>query len=120
MTDSKIEHFYDIPEWAEDEYVFAGWYYRSSPAYRVYANTSSIDSNLDKAAIFENDTFTGENISSYTGSDGNYHLYAKWIPVGTVSKDSNDANLMEGDYRGFGLAGVQIRNPECTIPTTGP
>ena len=112
LTDSKIEHFYDIPEWAEDEYVFAGWYYRSSPAYRVYANTSSIDSNLDKAAIFENDTFTGENKSSYTGSDGNYHLYAKWIPVGTVSKDSNDANLMEGDYRGFGLAGVQIRNPE--------
>lgn len=112
LSEGKVTHFYDIPEWAGDEYVFAGWYYRSSPAYRVYASASSIDPNVTTAANFESDTFTGVNTASYPGSDGNYHLYAKWIPVGTVSKDSNDANLMEGDYRGFGLAGVQIRNPE--------
>ncbi len=106
LTDNKITHFYDIPEWAEDEYVFAGWYHSST--YKMYSNAGNITQYVTTASIFEDDAFTKAN----SGSDSDYHLYAKWIPVGTVSKDTNDANLMEGDYRGFGLAGVQIRNPE--------
>lgn len=112
LVDNKVTHFYDIPEWAGDEYVFAGWYYRLSPKYRIYSSASSIDSNVDTAANFESDTFSGVNKASYTGRDGNYHLYGKWIPVGTVPKDNNDANILESDYRGFGLAGVQIRDAE--------
>lgn len=91
-----IAHFYDIPKWAGDEYVFAGWYHNSG-----YTETTE---GIDTPSNFEQD--------SYPARDGDYHLYAKWIKVGTVSKDSNDANLMNGDYRGFGLEGVQIRNPE--------
>ncbi len=91
-----IAHFYDIPKWAGDEYVFAGWYHNSG--------YTEITEGIDTPSNFEQD--------SYPARDGDYHLYARWIKVGTVSKDSNDANLMNGDYRGFGLEGVQIRNPE--------
>ena len=49
-----------------------------------------------------------------------YHLYAKWIQVGTVEKDATDTNFISG-YRGFGLAGVQIRPKTMKIKdeTTG-
>ncbi|WP_405342632.1 InlB B-repeat-containing protein [Ruminococcus sp.] len=110
LKENKVVHFYDIPEWAEDEYVFAGWYH--SNTYKSYANAGNITQNVTTASNFENDTFTGKNTVDNDSSNDDYHLYAKWISVGTVSKDKDDANLMEGDYRGFGLAGVQIRNPE--------
>ncbi|MBQ7504797.1 MAG: InlB B-repeat-containing protein [Ruminococcus sp.] len=98
LTDGKITHFYDIPEWAGDEYVFAGWYHNSG-----YTECDTPDSAAGTASNFENDT--------YTERDTDYHLYAKWIKVGNVQKDGEDANIING-YRGFGLAGVQIRDPQ--------
>lgn len=66
--------------------------------------------DIDKAADFENDTYLQKDSSI---SDPDYHLYAKWIKVGTVDRDQqNDANIFSGSYRGFGLKGVQIRNSE--------
>ena len=109
LNNNKITHFYDIPEWAGDEYVFAGWYHSST--YKLYSSEGNINSYVTTASNFENDSFTKANSSS-NDAKGNYHLYAKWIPVGKVSKDNNDANILEGDYRGFGLAGVQIRDPQ--------
>ena len=112
LDENKVTHFYDIPDWAGDEYVFAGWYH--SAKYKMYSGSTgaaNIASNVKTASNFENDTFTKANPDG-TANDPDYHLYAKWIPVGTVDKDDNDANLMSGGYRGFGLAGVQIRNPK--------
>ena len=97
-TDMKIDHFYDIPAWAGDEYVFAGWY-----------RNSDYSKSPDEATIpldFENDTY------SPRASGTDYHIYAKWIRVGTVGRDTKDANIFDGNYRGFGLVGVQIREPE--------
>ena len=97
-TDKTITHFYDIPEWAGDEYVFAGWYHNND-----YSECDTPDSAAGTASSFEND--------AYTEQDTDYHLYAKWIKVGTVAKHDEDTNIISG-YRGFGLAGVQIRDPE--------
>ncbi len=102
LSDGKISHFYDIPAWAGDEYVFAGWYHNSD-----YTESNDPDSSANAAAIFENDTYEDPD------RDFDYHLYAKWIAVGTVSKDGSDTNIT-GSYRGFGLAGVQIRIPNMT------
>ena len=99
-ADKSITHFYDIPSFADDEYVFAGWYHNSG-----YTGSAS---GLNTASNFEAD--------KYPKRDGDYHLYAKWIKVGTVSKDSGDTNLINGQYRGFGLEGVQIREPNMTDP----
>ena len=93
--DKSITHFYDIPKWAGDEYVFGGWFHNAD-----YSKTP----NETTPANFENDKYPNR------GDGEDYHLYAKWIKVGTVSKDSDDANILEGNYRGFGLAGVQIRD----------
>lgn len=104
-----ITHFYDIPAWAGDEWVFAGWYHNDG--YTIVTNpNSSPDDKLDgvasdSAAIFEDD--------QYEVRDSDYHLYAKWIPVGTVDRDGNDKNITD-TYRGFGLKGVQIRIPNMT------
>lgn len=98
LTDNKVLHFYDIPEWAGDEYVFAGWYHNNN-----YTECAKPDSAADIASTFENDT--------YSERDTDYHLYARWIQVGTVKKDAEDTNIISG-YRGFGLAGVQIREPQ--------
>lgn len=98
LDNGKVTHFYDIPEWAGDEYVFAGWYYNSG-----YTESDTPDSDVNTAANFENDT--------YAQRDTDYHLYAKWIKVGTVAKSAEDTNIISG-YRGFGLAGVQIRDPQ--------
>ncbi len=97
-ADKTITHFYDIPEWAGDEYVFAGWYHNND-----YSECDTPDTAADTASNFENDT--------YTERDFDYHLYAKWIKVGTVAKSDEDTNIISG-YRGFGLAGVQIREPQ--------
>ncbi|GEM_PF-1866968 len=93
-----ITHFYDIPEWAGDEYVFAGWYHNND-----YSECDTPDTAAGTASNFENDT--------YSERDTDYHLYAKWIKVGTVAKSDEDTNIISG-YRGFGLAGVQIREPQ--------
>ena len=96
-TGMKIDHFYDIPAWAGDEYVFAGWYHNN--------DYSKSPDNADIPVDFENDTY------SHRESGADYHIYAKWIKVGTVGKDTKDANIFDGDYRGFGLVGVQFREP---------
>ena len=101
LKNDLVEHFYDIPGFAADEYVFAGWYHNSG-----YTLTENPDSGDLIPADFEHDAFTGAN----TGEDSDYHLYAKWIKVGTVETDSQDTNVFSGGYRGFGLAGVQIRH----------
>lgn len=98
LTDDKITHFYDIPEWAGDEYVFAGWYHSEN-----YTECDTPDSAADTASNFESDT--------YSEREFDYHLYAKWIKVGSVEKSDEDTNIISG-YRGFGLAGVQIRDPQ--------
>ena len=98
LTDGKVTHFYDIPEWAGDEYVFAGWYHNSN-----YTECDTPDSAAETALNFESTAFTER--------DSDYHLYAKWIKVGTVEKSGEDTNIISG-YRGFGLAGVQIREPQ--------
>ena len=112
LDQGKILHFYDIPDWAGDEYVFAGWYHSSN--WKMYTGSngaSNIDSYVTIASNFESDTFSDKN--SVSGTDGNYHLYAKWIKVDTVDKDETDDNVVDG-YRGFGLAGVQIRQVHMT------
>ncbi|MBQ3265695.1 MAG: InlB B-repeat-containing protein [Ruminococcus sp.] len=100
----KIDHFYDIPEWAGDEYVFAGWYHADGYVANVASATI--------AANFSSDTYP----KSDAENPKDYHLYAKWIEVGTVEKatgENGDANNYgDAPIRGFGLAGVQIRLPE--------
>lgn len=83
---------------AGDEYVFAGWYHNND-----YTECDTPDSAANIASNFEGD--------GYAARDTDYHLYAKWIKVGTVSKSDEDTNIISG-YRGFGLAGVQIRDPQ--------
>ncbi len=97
-ADKTITHFYDIPDWAGDEYVFAGWYHNND-----YSECDTPDTAAGIASNFENNT--------YSERDTDYHLYAKWIKVGTVAKSDEDTNIISG-YRGFGLAGVQIREPQ--------
>ena len=95
----KISHFYDIPSFAGDEYVFAGWYYDNDAYFAE--NASAADTPLN----FETQTYPKTDESD----PQDYHIYAKWIEVGTVSRASGDTNIIDGNYRGFGLAGVQIR-----------
>lgn len=113
LTDDKIQHFYDIPSFAGDEYVFKGWYHNSG-----YTQTDSPNSETLTPADFEHDTFSAKNTAD--ANDPDYHLYAKWIKVGSVSKDDTDTNIVSG-YRGFGLAGVQIRPKTIMVkdPETG-
>ncbi len=98
----KIAHFYDIPAWASDEYVFKGWYHNSG-----YTETDTPDDSsntasfANTAANFEKDT--------YPERDSDYHLYAKWIKVGTLQKAGQDVNNYHSTLRGFGLTGVQVR-----------
>lgn len=99
--DMSILHFYDIPEWAGDEYLFAGWYYADGEDGKFIKDASMADAPLD----FESQTFPPTDDED----PQDYHIYAHWIEVGSVSKDAQDANIFKGGYRGFGLAGVQIR-----------
>ena len=91
----QISAFYDIPKFAEDDYVFAGW----------YTTSDNSDNSASKAFKFDSDI-----PSSVTD------VYAHWIAVGEVSKDGNDDKIlpasMNDKYSGFGLFGVQIR-PEA-------
>lgn len=102
----KITHFYDIPEWAGDEYVFAGWYYTTN-----YAASSNFDSEGTQNAVdFDSHTYP----RSDEENPQDYHIYAKWINVGTVEQQKTGENKDYNDYgdspiRGFGLAGVQYR-----------
>ncbi|MBQ3265275.1 MAG: hypothetical protein IJH07_05805 [Ruminococcus sp.] len=111
--DKSIKHFYAIPEWAGDEYVFAGWYFNST-----YTAMDIPDGVTLSPSDFENDKYPVPNPDG--GDDPDYHLYAKWIRVGIVSKDEKDTNII-GSYRGFGLAGVQIRPKSVKVldPKTG-
>lgn len=96
FKDGTVEAFYDIPKFAEDDYVFAGWY------------TVSDNSDNSSAKAFKFDSDIPANLTD---------VYAHWIPVGEVSKDENDDKILpesmkvgdEYKYRGFGLFGVQIR-----------
>ncbi len=108
-SDKSITHFYDIPSFAGDEYVFAGWYHNSG---YTELNKNTVSSSASIASDFESDKYTARN--------SDYHLYAKWIKVGKINKDNADSNVIEGDqYRGFGLAGVQIRDPKMNDSNYG-
>ena len=96
----KINHFYDIPTFAGDDYVFAGWYHLSDG----YGETTSPDTESMVPVNFEN---SYPPVPEQTPQD--YHIYAKWIKVGKVDKADGDGNNYAEDLRGFGLAGVQIR-----------
>ena len=91
LTNGKVDDFYAVPAFAGDNYVFAGWYYNQS------------DGTTDGNTAFDFSSAVPEGVTD---------VYAHWIAVGTVNKDSEDSNLISGDYRGFGLAGVQIRDPK--------
>ena len=98
-NDKSISHFYDIPSFAGDNYVFMGWYHNADYSTTTKANVTA---NAITACDFEHDT--------YASRDSDYHIYARWIKVGYVNKDAEDDNQISGSrYRGFGLAGVQIR-----------
>lgn len=68
FTNDTVKAFYDIPAFANDDYVFAGWYYDT-------------DGTSDGDIPFEFDSEIPANLSD---------VYAHWIPVGTVSKDGED------------------------------
>lgn len=96
-----INAFYDIPE--RDGYVFAGWYY-----------DAAFD-NGTKPLKWTTDDYSGDNATDhdgdkYTMTDNNvYHIYAHWIPVGTVTKVDEKTNTPRY-YGGFELIGVQLRS----------
>lgn len=94
--EGKIEHFYDIPSFAEDDYVFAGWYYNSA------------DGTVDGDTPFNFDEAVPEGVTD---------VYAHWIAVGTVTKDGDDDKKANDDYftteyKGYDLVGVQIRKED--------
>lgn len=107
LVNYKVPEFYNIPSFAEDDYVFAGWY------------TVPENDNNSSANAFE---FDAEIPASVTD------VYAHWIPVGEVeqqikpddpeNKETNDFKElpegMNGKYKGFELFGVQIR-PEANF-----
>ena len=101
VSGNKIAHFYDIPLFAGDEYVFAGWYHADGYAASADAATTPAD--------FDSDAYP----RSSAENPADYHLYAKWIEVGKIaSQDSEDTfNYGNAGIRGFGLAGVQVRDP---------
>jgi hypothetical protein len=87
-----VDEFYNIPKFAEDEYVFAGW----------YTVADNYDNSESKA--FEFNTAVPSDVTD---------VYAHWIPVGKVDKDDDDdkelPSSMNDKYKGFDLCGVQIR-----------
>ena len=91
-ADGGVEEFYDIPAFAEDGYVFAGWY------------TVANNDDNDKSKAFEFNTAVPSDVTD---------VYAHWIPVGEVDKDADDdkelPSSMKGKYKGFEMFGVQIR-----------
>lgn len=110
-----ITHFYDIPDWAGDEYVFAGWYHNADYSEQTYDENGVLTNgdSIDTPAIFDDPATEAFEGDTYPKPDPvhDYHLYGKWIKVDTVEKDDKDVNNYVGSIRGFGLAGVQIRDP---------
>lgn len=107
-----ITHFYDLPSFAGDEYVFAGWYH--SESYLKDAELAGTGESIDIPVDFEKDTYLKKEADT---EDPDYHLYAKWIEVGTVSQQTTGNVIDTNNYggaslRGFGLAGVQIREEQ--------
>lgn len=95
-----INAFYDIPH--REDYVFTGWYYEPS-----FSDTS-------KPLKWNKDTFTGVDATDndgdkYSIENKAYHIYAHWVPVGTVTKCDEKIGT-DNIYGGFDLFGVQIRN----------
>lgn len=97
-----IDAFYDIPQ--RDGYVFAGWYYEPSFSHGT------------KPLKWSTDNYTGNNDDDndgdkYTMTANNvYHIYAHWIPVGTVTKQDEKLLVGRDYYGGFELFGVQVRD----------
>lgn len=83
----KVPVFYDLP--AHDGYIFKGWY-------------------LDKDNDDDDSPISFDTI--YTQSTD---IYAHWIKVENVNKDTDDETILPAEdhdqYGGFDLAGVQIR-----------
>ena len=88
--DGTISAFYDIPEFeynTHNNYIFKGW----------YLDKDNTDNPVDWNATYS----------------GTTHIYAHWINVGTVAKESADDKENVGNsYLGFNLIGVQIRDAE--------
>lgn len=96
LKDGGVEEFYNIPKFAEDDYVFAGWY-----------TVADNDDNSESKA-FEFNTAVPSDVED---------VYAHWIPVGEVSKDADDDKELPSGmtkYKGFEMFGVQIR-PEANF-----
>lgn len=107
---NRINHFYDIPSFAGDKYVFSGWYHNADYSKTTDGITIPVD--------FEKDTYLKKAAGA---SDPDYHLYAKWIAVGTVAKQTTGKEVDTNNYgsnslSGFGLAGVQIREEDLYDP----
>ena len=83
LTNYKVPEFYNIPTFAGDDYVFAGWYYDA-------------DGDKDGDIPFEFDSAVPAGVTD---------VYAHWIPVGEVAKEDGES----GSVGGFELQGVQIR-----------
>ncbi|MEE3333018.1 MAG: hypothetical protein VZR54_01930 [Ruminococcus sp.] len=93
LTNYQVHEFYDIPAFAEDDYVFAGWY------------TTENNNNNSSDNAFEFDSAIPAGVTD---------VYAHWIPVGEVDQDEEDDKILPNNantYKGFDLFGVQIRRP---------
>lgn len=91
-SDNTISYFYDIPKTTKNGKqtykVFKGWY-------------------LNK----NNDDDSNPIVWSKTKFDIDTDVYAHWIDVGTVAKESTDKKVTGvNSYSGFDLFGVQLRN----------
>ena len=89
---SSVSSFYDIPEFdnkLHNKYIFKGWY---------------LDP-VDESEPFEFGAVYSDNTD----------VYAHWIEVTDVTQENDGAALPEdwnGNYQGYGIAGVQINAPE--------
>jgi fimbrial isopeptide formation D2 family protein len=108
LESGKLKHFYDIPSFAGDEYIFAGWYHTAG------YTTATSESEVSIPVNFESDTYS----ASSAENPSDYHLYAKWIKVGKIASQATEDTYNYGDagIRGFGLVGVEIRDPGMNDP----
>lgn len=108
----------------ETEYVVS--FYSSEDAFepdsRVYVSKEEGKNKLSLSQLYAATPAEG-NLRVFKGwykSNGNpiespftitedTNLYAHWITVTDVAKDSYDGNIISGSYSGYGLMGVQLR-----------
>jgi len=92
-SESKIESFYDIPEFSyhvHNEYIFKGWY--------LDQENDNDSRPIDWNTVYE-DT-------------GDVDIYAHWIHVEDVATEPEDGKSHSENYNGFDNLGAEIRVPE--------